>query len=52
MYKYMIVLFTGGDDLEEEGKTLDEFVAAAPPELKKVLHFAGNRKVLFNNRLV
>ena len=50
MYKYMIVLFTGGDDLEEEGKTLDQFIAESPPELKKVLHNAGNRTVVFNNR--
>jgi hypothetical protein len=50
MYKYLIVLFTGGDDLEEEGKTLDDFIAGSPDELKRVLHLAGNRKVVFNNR--
>lgn len=50
MYKYMIVVFTGGDDLEAEDKTLDEFIADSPAELKKILHLAGNRKIVFNNR--
>jgi hypothetical protein len=50
MYKYMIVLFTGGDDLKADGITLEEFIRDSPPELKEVIRLAGGRTVAFNNR--
>ena len=50
MYKYMIVLFTGGDDLDYDGMTLQNFVRDSPPGLKEILHLAGNKYIVFNNR--
>ncbi|CAI9115071.1 OLC1v1015905C1 [Oldenlandia corymbosa var. corymbosa] len=47
---YMIVAFTGGDELEDD-QTLDEYLACSrPPALKDLLEKCGNRKVVFNNR--
>uniref|UniRef100_A0A1J3JAI2 Protein AIG1 n=1 Tax=Noccaea caerulescens TaxID=107243 RepID=A0A1J3JAI2_NOCCA len=48
---YVIVVFTGGDVLEEEGATLDEFLARdCPPFIKEVISMCGNRKVLIDNK--
>lgn len=33
---YMIVVFTGGDELEENDETLEEYLAEACPEFLKV----------------
>ncbi|PNX89228.1 AIG3, partial [Trifolium pratense] len=48
---YMIVVFTGGDELEENGQTLDSYLGGDCPEpLKEVLSLCGNRYVLFDNK--
>nr|GMD21631.1 protein aig1 [Ipomoea batatas]GMD63043.1 protein aig1 [Ipomoea batatas] len=48
---YLIIVFTGGDDLEESEVTLDEHLGHDCPEpLKQVLKMCGNRKVLFDNK--
>ncbi|KAL0365790.1 UNVERIFIED_CONTAM: Elongation factor 1-gamma 2 [Sesamum radiatum] len=48
---YMIVVFTGGDDLEENDETLDDYLGRDCPEpLKETLKMCGNRYVLFNNK--
>ncbi|KAK4382062.1 Elongation factor 1-gamma 2 [Sesamum angolense] len=48
---YMIVVFTGGDDLEENDETLDDYLGRDCPEpLKETLEMCGNRYVLFNNK--
>ncbi|KAK6129627.1 hypothetical protein DH2020_036637 [Rehmannia glutinosa] len=48
---YMILVFTGGDDLEENGETLDDYLGRDCPEpLKETLKMCGNRRVLFDNR--
>ncbi|XP_051123540.1 immune-associated nucleotide-binding protein 9 isoform X1 [Andrographis paniculata] len=48
---YMIVVFTGGDDLEENDETLDDYLGRDCPEpLKKTLQMCGNRCVLFDNK--
>ncbi|KAL3845677.1 hypothetical protein ACJIZ3_003080 [Penstemon smallii] len=48
---YMIVLFTGGDDLEDNGETLDDYLGRDCPEpLKETLKMCGNRRVLFDNK--
>ncbi|KAM9434612.1 uncharacterized protein Hap1MRO34_002373 [Clarias gariepinus] len=44
---YTIVLFTGGDMLK--GKTEEQYVEKAGPNLKKVLSDFGNRYHVFNN---
>ncbi|MBN3308065.1 GIMA4 GTPase, partial [Amia calva] len=46
--KYMIVLFTRGDDLE--GKTIHNFMQEAHPELKKLIWKCGGRYHVFNNK--
>lgn len=48
---YMIVVFTGGDDLEESEETLDDYLGRNCPEpLKEILEMCGNRRVLFDNK--
>ncbi|KAG8378501.1 hypothetical protein BUALT_Bualt08G0143700 [Buddleja alternifolia] len=48
---YMIVVFTGGDDLEENEDTLDDYLGRDCPEpLKETLKMCGNRHVLFDNK--
>ncbi|CAM6053577.1 unnamed protein product [Sphagnum tenellum] len=50
MYNYLIVLFTGGDDLDYDDASLEDFIRGSPPSLKEILHLAGNRYITFNNR--
>ncbi|PIN11434.1 hypothetical protein CDL12_15973 [Handroanthus impetiginosus] len=48
---YMIVVFTGSDDLEENGETLDDYLGRHCPEpLKETLKMCGNRCVVFDNK--
>ncbi|KAK9075548.1 hypothetical protein SSX86_003873 [Deinandra increscens subsp. villosa] len=47
---YMIVVFTGGDELEENEQTLEEFLEDSPESLKETLSLCGDRCVLFDNR--
>ena len=46
---YMIVIFTGGDDLEKEGKTLADLLKHAPKELTQVVEECNHRCIVFNN---
>ncbi|KAJ0603808.1 putative AIG1-type guanine nucleotide-binding (G) domain-containing protein [Helianthus annuus] len=50
IYDYMIIVFTCGDELDEDGKSLDEFLSGCSEQLKEVLCLCGNRCVLFDNR--
>ncbi|TQD96581.1 hypothetical protein C1H46_017831 [Malus baccata] len=48
---YMIVVFTGGDDLEDNDETLDDYLGRECPEpLKDILTLCENRCVLFDNK--
>ncbi|CAN8314157.1 unnamed protein product [Cochlearia groenlandica] len=48
---YVIVVFTGGDVLEDDGETLDQFLGrGCPAFIKEVLRRSGNRMVLFDNK--
>ncbi|XP_039902723.1 GTPase IMAP family member 9-like [Simochromis diagramma] len=47
---YMIVLFTHGDDLEDQEITIQQYVREAKPELREVIRSCGNRFHVFNNR--
>ncbi|XP_024973102.1 immune-associated nucleotide-binding protein 9-like [Cynara cardunculus var. scolymus] len=47
---YMIVVFSGGDDIEEDGQTLQDFLYDCPEPLKEILRLCGDRFVLFDNR--
>ncbi|KAJ0025915.1 hypothetical protein Pint_07306 [Pistacia integerrima] len=48
---YMIVVFTGGDALEENEETLEEYLGRECPDpLKNILVLCENRRVLFDNK--
>ncbi|KAK7490626.1 hypothetical protein BaRGS_00018043, partial [Batillaria attramentaria] len=47
--QFMIVVFTGGDSLENTGKNIEGVLEGAPQELKQVLSECNNRYVVFNN---
>ncbi|OWF35048.1 GTPase IMAP family member 4-like [Mizuhopecten yessoensis] len=48
--KYMIVLFTGMDDLNDERMTLDDHLRRIPSSLVSILERCGGRCVGFNNK--
>ncbi|XP_061988606.1 immune-associated nucleotide-binding protein 9-like [Rosa rugosa] len=51
IFDYMIVVFTGGDELEENDLTLEDYLGRDCPEpLKEILGLCGNRCVLFDNK--
>ncbi|XP_062030606.1 immune-associated nucleotide-binding protein 9-like [Rosa rugosa] len=51
IFDYMIVVFTGGDELEENDETLEDYLGHDCPEpLKGILGLCGNRCVLFDNK--
>ncbi|KNA11071.1 hypothetical protein SOVF_138520, partial [Spinacia oleracea] len=48
---YMIVVFTGGDDLEDDGETLEQYLGRQCPEpLKNILKICKDRCALFDNK--
>ncbi|CAA7396499.1 unnamed protein product [Spirodela intermedia] len=48
---YMIVVFTGGDDLEENNESLEDYIRQECPEpLQKFLDLCDQRVVLFDNK--
>ncbi|XP_036418772.1 GTPase IMAP family member 7-like [Colossoma macropomum] len=48
--KHMIVLFTRGDDLEYDHKTVETFIEEVGPDLKHLISACGGRYHVFNNR--
>ncbi|XP_019094727.1 PREDICTED: immune-associated nucleotide-binding protein 8-like isoform X1 [Camelina sativa] len=47
---YLIVVFSGGDELEENNQTLKTYLSTSPEFLTRIFTLSGNRKVLFNNK--
>ncbi|KAF9599254.1 hypothetical protein IFM89_036552 [Coptis chinensis] len=48
---YMIVVFTGGDELEDNDKTLEDYLGReCPKPLQEILKLCKNRVVLFDNK--
>ncbi|XP_021300099.1 immune-associated nucleotide-binding protein 9-like [Herrania umbratica] len=48
---YMIVVFTGGDELADNEETLEDYLGRECPQpLKDILVLCGNRLVLFDNK--
>ncbi|KAH7681444.1 P-loop containing nucleoside triphosphate hydrolase protein [Dioscorea alata] len=47
---YMIVLFTGGDQLEDDEMELQDYLSQCPQPLKELLSLCEERIVLFNNK--
>ncbi|KAI4880095.1 hypothetical protein NFI96_008262 [Prochilodus magdalenae] len=50
VHQHMIVLFTRGDDLEYDNKTVETFIEEAGPDLKHLIAACGWRYHVFNNR--
>ncbi|XP_013763513.1 GTPase IMAP family member 7-like [Pundamilia nyererei] len=44
-----IILFTRGNDLQQAGMGLEDFLHSCQPDLKKMVEKCGNRCVLFEN---
>ncbi|KAI3964266.1 hypothetical protein MKW92_037179 [Papaver armeniacum] len=47
---YMIVVFTGADELEEEDMTLQDYLGLVPQVLKDLMKICNNRVVIFDNK--
>ncbi|CAM8979688.1 unnamed protein product [Rhodiola kirilowii] len=48
---YMIIIFTGGDELEEMELTLEEYLGRdCPAPLREIIRLCGYRYVLFDNK--
>ncbi|CAH8312130.1 unnamed protein product [Eruca vesicaria subsp. sativa] len=47
---YLIIIFSSGDVLEDDGVTLDEYLEDCPDYLARVLILCGQRMTLFDNR--
>ncbi|KAH0660653.1 hypothetical protein KY285_029260 [Solanum tuberosum] len=47
---YMIVVYTGGDKLEDNDSLNNHLDHSCPEDLKEVLKMCGNRQVLFDNK--
>ncbi|PVD35170.1 hypothetical protein C0Q70_06451 [Pomacea canaliculata] len=47
--EYMIVIFTRGNELNQNRKTIQDFLSTARPELRKVLEECSGRFVVFEN---
>ncbi|KAJ9186251.1 hypothetical protein P3X46_001852 [Hevea brasiliensis] len=51
IFDYMIVVFTGGDELEDNDETLEDYLGRECPwPLKEILTLCKNRRVLFDNK--
>lgn len=51
IFKYFIVIFTRKDDLDEDGKSLEDHIETVPQNLQKFIAKCGRRIIAFNNRL-
>jgi hypothetical protein len=47
---YMVVIFTGGDELDADGKTFEDYLSTSSDALQEVLYQCNNRRLLFDNR--
>jgi hypothetical protein len=48
--RFLIVVFTGADDLDHSETSLESFIETSPANLKNLIEKAGNRVVAVNNR--
>ncbi|XP_070203094.1 GTPase IMAP family member 7-like [Littorina saxatilis] len=48
--KHLVILFTGLDEIEEKGRTIEQVLGNAPADLLKVLEDCNGRYVVFNNK--
>ncbi|CAC5374930.1 unnamed protein product [Mytilus coruscus] len=50
VFRYMIILFTGKDDLDQENVAIEQFVVDSTAALKGLLHKCNNRFIAFDNK--
>lgn len=46
---YMVIVFTGGDDLEDD-ETFTDYLSRVPAPVQNIIQMCKNRVVLFNNK--
>ena len=51
LYERAVIVFTGGDDLEADEITFENFIKSSNKRLRDLLKVCGNRAIVFNNRL-
>lgn len=51
IFKYFIILFTKKDDLDFEGRSLEDHIKSCPPKLWAFIAKCEGRVIAFNNRL-
>lgn len=51
IYKYLIILFTRKDDLDDEEKSLYDHIQTVPHDLQIFIKECGGRIIAFNNKL-
>lgn len=51
LYNYLVILFTGKDDLDDEGVELTDKLKTVSVKLKALITKCGGRVIAFNNRL-
>lgn len=50
-YRYFVILFTGKERIDSEGKSLEKHLETAPLQLKSYVEKCENRVIAFNNLL-
>lgn len=51
VYRYVIVLFTRKDDLDDTDQSLQDFIKTSPENLKLIIKRCSGRVIAFNNKL-
>lgn len=51
VYRYVIVLFTRKDDLDDADTSLQDFIKTSPKNLKIIIERCSGRVIAFNNKL-
>ncbi|XP_059073606.1 immune-associated nucleotide-binding protein 1 [Cryptomeria japonica] len=46
---YMVIIFTGGDELENSDRTFEDCMEEFPTNLKRIINRCNSRMVVFNN---
>lgn len=50
VFRYFIIVFTRKDELDRDGKTINDFIESAPENLKEIIRKFSYRYIAFNNR--
>ncbi|VDI65574.1 Hypothetical predicted protein [Mytilus galloprovincialis] len=52
LYKYLLVVFTRADNLEEENTNIRDYVKSCPKALKTILNLCDHHYIPFNNKRI